>query len=394
MSTIKWHDVTLGNMQPAMTLQKQIKAITAYGGIHDWSFVAELEDLCAGTISEVWNTAGASGTWSYSGGELQGIGGGSSEWHGLVSNDDMPQVGAITFTKKNNRGAALIRATDEDTGYLVYWDSNSIGVSYLDSGSEEALIDLPKTYTGEAEVEIAWREVQYTQNDPHRWLFITVWFDGELGLTYGDNMNDRTLGNKVGFAVYDSDTITFDDIEVPELSYIGDWASIDENDAPMGGLNRLLNGRHVRMFARYDGTLRVWKPAAVSSSATVLEKNIIDYQRTLDRRGLISHTRVWGAFVSADAIDTTIAKLIGHRYMRIDNPNLMTEQECVDEAEYVIDRSQEQSDTAKMRIPALVLIEPEDRLTIPDGDYLIEAIEMSGSQSTLVAIYQLRSYVS
>lgn len=397
MTTLNWMDVTVHDMLPAMTLEKQIRAICSFGGIHDFDFSTELDDLCAGAVSDSWDWASAGGTWTNTNGKLHGVGGGAAAWYHIITVADMPQAGSVTFRKHDNRGAVVLRAVDEDNCYRLFWDASKIALQYVESGSATNLIVMPKVYTGESEVEVAWREVQYTSEDIYRWLFISVWFDGELGLTYGDNIADsgeRTLGQKLGFGVYQSDAIDLDNVRVPEFSEIGDWASLDENEAPGGALSRLIGGRHVRMFARYDGTLKIWKPTTVASSQTITDDRIKQRKRTIDSRKLYTHVRVQGAYVYAEAVDAALIRAAGHRYRRVDMPHLMTEQECVDEAEYFLDRSEEDSDTVDITLCPYVILEPEDRISLPDGEYLLTRMEISGAAGRLQAKYQARKYVT
>jgi hypothetical protein len=381
-------------MCPANTLEDQIKVIAAYGGIHDWDFPAYIDDDCTGTISEIWDDSGADGTWTYASSKLHAVGGGGSVWQTCISQAVVGEAGTLSFVKEDSRGACFLRATDKDNGYLVYWDADSIGVSHVDAGTHTTLIDMPDVFSGTAEVKVAWREMQYTTQDPHRWLFISIWFDGELGLTIGDNINDRTLGSYIGFAVYDSDTIDFSSIRVPRLASIGDWASLDEGESPGGAIERVIAGRHVEYFLRYDGTMRVLIPSTLSSSQTLTTSLIEGMTRTLDRRPLLSHVKVQGAYVDAEAVDTTIAADVGHRYRRVDCPHLLTESECADEAELLLDKHQEMSDVADFVVPMRVLLEPEDKITLPDGEYRITKIHPTGSMAELKARIQARKYVT
>lgn len=393
MTTLNWRDVTVHDMASAMTLENQIRAVCAFGGIHQFDFQSELEDDPSGTIGDIWDTASATGTWSYARASLQGVGGGSSQWYHLISNDDMPEAGVLTFDKWDDRGAVLLRATDEDNCYRLYWDSSDVVLHYVEDGTPTQLIALPKVYGGKASVVVAWREVQYTLTDPYRWLFISIWFDGELALTYGDNIETKTLGQKVGFGVYESDTITFERVRVPELAVIGDWASLDENESPGGSLARIIGQRHIRMFCRYDGTLRVWRPAAVASSETIGDARIVDMVRTIDRRELLSHVRVQGAYVTADVTDTDLLKQIGHRYQRLDVSHLETEEECVIEAGFFLQSLKENAETVEFRSPPFVLLEPEDRVTISEGDYLIVGTSIQLGPGRYSARLRLRKYV-
>ena len=396
MTSLNWLDVTVHDSLPAMTLEKQIRAICSFGGIHDYNFSIELDDLCAGDASDSWDWGSAQGTWANTGGKFRGIGDGASAWYHIVTVADMPQAGSMTFEKFDNRGAVVLRALDENNCYRLYWDASNVALQYVEGGTATPLIVLPKVYTGDSKVEVAWRELQYTSNDSYRWLFISIWFDGELAFTYGDNIADsgtRTLGRKIGFGVYDNDTADFDNVRVPEFSEIGDWASLDENEAPGGALSRLIGQRHVRMFTRYDGTLKVWKPTTVASSQTITNSRIKQNARTIDRRKLVTHVRVQGAYVFAEAVDIDLVRIAGHRYRRVDMPHLMTEQECVDEAEYFLNRSEEDSDVVDITLSPYVILEPEDRISLPDGEYLLTRVAITGAPQRLQAKYQARKYV-
>jgi len=63
------------------------------------------------------------------------------------------------------------------------------------------------------------------------------------------------MGAYIGFAVYGSDTITFNNLAVVQLHTIMEYTSVDPGEAASMGLSRAISYEQLRVQARYDGLL-------------------------------------------------------------------------------------------------------------------------------------------
>lgn len=346
-------------------IEENTKALFAYAGIHDRSFDSELDDNFSTLDTAIWQTVGASGTWTAGGasGYLEGIGDGGADWEVLLSVNDMPSEAVLSVWKNCDRGGLVFRGTDANNHYLLFWDADSCGFKKCSSGSYANLLDIPKIYTGEGDITLSWREIKFKYTADEKWLFMSAWVDGELLGTAVDDISSSTPGKKVGFAVYDSDTVYFNDIRIPELTEVTEWASVDVGESPATGLSRMMGRRHVKYFLRYDGTLRMWRPKAATSTYTY-QRHITGFNWVVDSRNLVGHWRQVGAWEEADRFDTALLQRGITRFHKDNNPDLMTKEACYDEGGYAIQRLKENSDRIDINVPAQVLGEPEDVVTI------------------------------
>jgi len=372
---IRFREFFVCDTQENRCIESTVEALFSYANIHDRSFDTNLDDSFSSLSSDTWNTAGATGTWAAVSNQLRGIGGGAAAWYYLLSNDDMPREGVMTVYKRN-RGGILIRATNANNHYLVFWDANSVGVQKRSAGAYSTLVDVPKAYTGEGDLLISWREIKFRATADEKYLFISLWVDGELACCAVDDITGSTPGQKVGFAVYGTDTVYFDDVRIPELCEIVE-ISMDIGESPAGSLGRLLGRRHIKYFLRYDNTLRMWRPKAQSSAYTY-DNNITDFAQIIDDRGLISHWRQVGAWEQADRFDTTLIGKGIQRFRKDDNAELTTVEACYDEAGYALQELKENSDRVDITVPAQVLQEPEDVVTVyfeRDGNVILNSLD-------------------
>lgn len=358
-------------------IEENAKALFAYADIHDRSFDDELNDAFATLDASTWNTGESDGTWVIATGQLKGTGPGGGAWGYLLSVSDMPSEGTLTVYKNCTQGGIFFRTTDSSNGYMFFWDADSCGFKKRSGGSWSTLADIPKIFTGEGDITLSWREMKFRESSDEKWLFMSAWVDGELAVTTEDDISSATPGKKIGFAVYDSDVVYFDNVRIPELTEIIDWCSLDIGEAPGSALSRLIGGRHINYFLRYDSTLRMWRPKSADSSRTY-QRHITGFNWQIDNRELASHYRQVGAWEQADVFSTPLLQQGVSRFHKSDNPDLMTKEACYDEATYAIQKLRENADRIDMSVPAQILQEPEDVVTVlfvRDGNTVVDSME-------------------
>jgi hypothetical protein len=134
--------------------------------------------------------------------------------------------------------------------------------------------------------------------------------------------------------------------------------------------------RHVKYYLRYNTTLRMWRPKAGTPTYTY-QRHITGFNWHVDSRNLVGHYRQVGAWEEADRFDTTLLGQGITRFHKDNNPDLLTKEACYDEAGYAMQRLKENSDRIDMTVPAQVLQEPEDVVTVlfvRDGNTVINSL--------------------
>jgi len=374
---IRFKEFLVCDTQTNKCIEDNAKTLFSYANVHDRSFDDELTDDFDTLEASVWNTGEADGAWAIIGGQLRGTGPGGAAWGYLLSVGDMPSEGILTVYKNGARGGIYFRMTDSSNGYMFFWDADSCGFKKRSGGSWSTLVDIPKVYAGEADITLSWREMKFRKTADEKWLFMSAWVNGELAVTTEDDISGSTPGKKIGFAVYDSDVVYFDNIRIPELTEITDWCSLDIGEAPAGAISRMIGRRYIKYFLRYDGTMRMWRPKSAASS-WIYQRHITGFNWNVDDRDLASHWRQIGAWEEADRFDTTLLQKGVHRFHKDDNPDLMTREACYNEAGYAIQRLKEVADRIDMGVPAQVLQEPEDIVTVffaRDGHTIINSVD-------------------
>lgn len=362
------------NTEPNKAIEDNAKGFFSYAGIHDRHFDH--------TLNETWEnladwTPSVGGVWSVASNQLTGVGNGGADWDSLVSVDDMPSEGILSVTKTGARGGVIFRATNASNHYLFFWDTTSCGFKKKAGGTYSTLVSVPKVYGGTGDIVLCWREKKFRVAADEKWLTMSAWIDGALAVTTVDNIANSTPGKKVGFAVYDTDTVTFGAARIPELTEVIEWASLDVGGSPAHGLATMLGRRHIYYFLRYDGSLRMWRPKASSSDYTY-QRHITGFSWDIDSRNLVGHWRQVGAWDDADRLDTALLQRGITRFHKDNNPDLLTREQCYNEAGWSLQRLKEESNRIDLRVPAQVLQEPEDTVTIyfaRDGTVIINNLD-------------------
>jgi hypothetical protein len=380
MSSIKFkeHLVVNGNLD--MTIEDVFKATAEMAGIHTFNFFDEFTD--AFSTAAQWDTAGAEGTWTIVSNEMQGTG--SSGWQFCETGSyTTPKAFVLEITADGAYGAVGVLATDIDNVVFCWWNNTSAGITYRNSDADTVLISLPKVLDTEKKLRIS-VQPQISADD----CFISFWANGEF--VANAHLGTYPTGRKLALGCYAANTVTFDDARIPELTEVLDVVTVDVGETPGGALSRAIGRRHINYFVRYDGSLQAWRPSQVASSATMVLGDVDEVIEIVDRRGLVSHWRQVGAWDSADAYNTTLLVSIGHRFHKDDNPDLMTEDDCQNEATLSLVRAQEYAHQAEVSAPFLPLLEPEDRIAVCGEDWLISSMSVNLMAGALIVTYNLR----
>jgi len=327
MTALEFKWLQCNDDRPALCQEDDIARVLAFGGVHD--------TLCDSTIFEQFTTGALSdahleaseGTWSITGGTLQGVAGASPQWYKIRHTTEVEIGFVTTFDKTGDNGAFLFCCDDDYKGYMAWWTGTTVGVSRISDTSETKLISLPIAEAGAASVTVGVWPRQYSSIDEIDDLVLMLWFDGKHLLTY--SMAYQEIGKKVGFAVYQNETATFDNLHIPQLHQLVEWASVDPGEVAGAGLSRIIGYEQIKVRARYDGTARIWRNINTDVDWTVSADRpltVLDEQQIFTP----SHYRMVGALHEADVFRPGNQ---GHIFAIGQDPNALTEDETYNKGE-------------------------------------------------------------
>jgi hypothetical protein len=358
MPNLEFEGLQVYDDRHAQSRMAAIRRILAFSGIHDVECVYKVDEDFNGDLSD-WGDS--SGSWSISGGALSATGDGSSTWYKTRYSEEVGVSLVATFDKTGDRGGFIVGCDDSYNGWLAWWSGSYVGVSDLSAGSETALCQLPCTETGAAKVTVmAWPR-SYSDVDSREDLTIAIWFDRKLLLAHTVDYEER--GEKIGFAVYGDDSITYDNLQIPQLHTVQEWASVDPGEKASGGFGRVVGQDLVRAQARYDGSVRVWRNTGTDVDWIVPGHR---YTRKQTSRKIYtpSHFRLVGAKHEIDNLRTGNQ---GHIFRVGRDPNALMESDTYDQAVLRHRAVEERGRTVRLLLPPNVMLEPEDVIKV-DGE--------------------------
>lgn len=362
MTTLIFEHSRVHDQALPLTLEEIFKHYAAWSGILSTSFDA----LC-----------------SYS---SQSITGGiASGWDAAWMEDELPANFTAYYTEGlSNQGAAF------QVGGSIYHFVTTIGsVEVYKNG--DLVYYLPKSVPTYADVAITFRQQRLSENESDGWMSISLYMNNLHIASYTEYSGTVISPIYMGFCSYDQAISEYTNIRVPELCDTAEYGTLDPGELPTGGLSRTMEGRYLRWMIRYDGSLHAWKTKAVASDHTFSEKYAIS--ANVDATALVTHVRMMGAYIWAEAYDEELSALYGHRFREVDNPMLLTEGEVYIEAEKTLKRFEESAFTGSVDVPFLATLEPDDRVTINGEDWLVTDVNWTADIGNINMSLTLRKYV-
>ena len=211
--------------------------------------------------------------------------------------------------------------------------------------------------------------------------YIWTWFDNDIDAR-SLITRDVTSEWAGGWAWGDS----FEIVNVNEVYPL----VLDAEEAVMNSIARSLEGRYYKQFMRYDGSFKIFIPGERSSVWTPLNPyNIVPGYSLIERA---SHIKVRGAEVEADYLDDEAAQILnGYKFKLVDNPYLLTEEDCYNEAVRIARMLAEQASKMTFDCHFNPFLEPDDLLTLTGyGDFILEAINIKYDSGNFVASYETK----
>jgi len=370
MTAIQFKALQVHDDRPAIAREMSLNRVCSFAGIHDLDMSSAIfENYTTGTISD-YNMGDETGTWAITAGALEGTGGGvGSTWYKVLHDTSVELGWVAQFDKHDIRGAFLFCCDASWNGYQIYWDGTDVCLHSLTADAYTVLSKINCTETGNATITVAVRPVRYTDVDEIDDLVITMWYDSRHILTHLVGY-DSTKGDRVGFAVYESDVCTFDNLWVPQLHQWVEWTSVDPGEYAGSSLNRVISQANIKMRSRYDGSVKFWKPGDPASSWTIPSGR---YRTKTNQRAIYmpTHIRLVGAKHEAENFREGTQ---GHIFEIADDPNVLSHDAVADQASVRHKEIEEAGNTYVISGPPNPLIEPEDVVTLDGTDRKVDTI--------------------
>lgn len=294
----------------------------------------------------------------------------------------------LYYHKTSSRQAAAVfgettqfYAGTDLSGYPTIWDA-----------SGNILQQVPISTPEEADVELTVRQMVMDDTNTNVWISVTMTMNGKWIHTYTKQLEETVDYLDVSLAAYDSDIVVYTDVRIPELYETSEFGTIDPGENAFSGLSRTIEGRYLLYYVRYDGSLRVWRKKARDSVLT-MDASVDRFQESEDLTRLITHARMMGAYIWGESASTDLLQTYGPRFQEVNNPNLLTEEECDLEAENTLKRSEEDAFGAVFVAQHVPLLEPEDRIVVNGDDWVINDYNFEALGGDNRATYNLRRYV-
>lgn len=351
------------NRVPSLTLENVFQQFGAWSGIHDYAF----EDTYADDTAAV--SYGGSGY----GGTMLGL-------------SILPNF-AVQYTF--SALGAGIRVTGGSLDWVIGLDTS--GRPFVLTAAQGILaMRLPTTYSAPATCEMVFRQIRVNDREDEVWFLATLYVNGKVAIAYSEVGSATISAVDVGLYTYTGVSNTFTNIRIPELTETAEFGTLDPGEVPLAGLQRTMEGRYLKYFMRWDGSLRAWKKKARDVTLTV--DHLMGLKRIYDLPALVTHARMMGAWVWAEAINEDLVRQYGHRFFEDNNSMLLTEEECVVESVNTIRRSEEAAFGIDLQAPFQLFLEPEDRITADDDDWLIDGYSLDVGEGRITASISARKY--
>jgi hypothetical protein len=390
--TVNFRDFQMNDNNDAVTIEGVIRRFGAFGGVHQFEFVDDISGFNEDKWDAVTDVSYASGYVGRTG----TIGVDTPIWY----SDPLPHSYVFEFTAHEPTWRVYFRADAAGTNnnsYHVDYDGTDLTVVGKIGGVETILLQKelrPDEVVDWGRVKISVRDTQFNSEDIGRIIYIGVWLNDQLIGAAADNVTEGTPPLYMGFLIPAGDAgIVYSDFRVPNLGEIIPWSSLDPAEYPMDGIRRAIEDRYIKMWMRWNGAMKAWKPKARPVAASVIASKEFGHRRTIDQRQIFSHVRVVGAFQWVQAIDADLVRDFGNRFREVNNTSLWDIDDCSRLAEAILMRVKEQIYQASFSSFGYMYLEYEDRLQLPDPndpDAVIDYIFNSGTWTSQDSTFELQ----
>ena len=386
---VEFEDFRFNDHGRALTVEEAARFFGTYGGILDYEF----DDLVNGDDESQW-TYDSGITHSHSDGTFTVQA--ASAWKRVMSEVKLPADHTIYVRTEgsDNYYGVIVGSDDDGNGYLVCNEgANAWKIYEVTAGAiGDAVHHVYHPYNSPSgDLIVTCRPFEMGDGEEHLWLQITLWRNDQHILTYSKKLAEPLAGPfHVGLAVYSSSSRTYSAVRVPELCLWAEYGTIDPGEEPMGGFERAMEGRYLKWFVRFNGALKVFRPK-FREAAFTLAHPLRDDPR-INQRQFKTRVRLMGAYNWGEAIARDLIATLGDRFEEVTNPMLMSEAECIMEAGRQIRRFASEAETNEAAIQGLPLLELEDRIDLPSGEWVVSAMDKTYPPGGIEYALGLRRY--
>lgn len=367
---VSFYRSAVSDNEHLQTVEDAFRFYFGMAGIHDYRFQSRLGP----TTKTITSTSGWSIDWQTA---------------------EMPFEVLVTADVSSTPFAFVVGTPDHGMYYLV--GINDAGQAFVQKNGATIYREaqfIPAPIIGP--VQFSFREIAWRENEGDKWAVFSLFSGGRHFLSCSVPLSEfmRTVRPcsyyHVGIAAYAGYPVTFTNLRVPQLTNYIEWNSIDPGEYLMGGLQRALEGRYIRFFLRYNGSVAAYRPYSRAPIADLGRADIYALQTSIDRRRLVSHARMLGAYTEAEYLDKTAAQ---HRFVEINNPMLFSIPESASEAAESVLRQREEAVTAIIEMPYKPLWEIDDVISYEGTEYVIMGIEYKLQMTSGMMVVKLKQYL-
>jgi hypothetical protein len=357
----------------ALDQERAIQRVLAFAGVHDTSAADEVsEAFTVGDLSDYHlEEADPNGAWGIVGSKLQGTGYYlGSAWLFVRHTTELEYGYIATFDKTGDYGGFIFQCDDSYNAYLVWWTDTAVGLSELDEGVETQLANIPLTEPGAASVAVAVWPQRRTSIDTIDDLAVMLFFDRKHLFTYVLEYEASRGGMKTGFATWPDETVTYDNYRVAQLHQLVEWTSVDPGEPASAGLSRVITYEQIRIQARYDGSVKLWRNDGVDVDWVVPDGRTLTTVEEV-RLHSPSHFRLVGALHEIDVFRTGDQ---GHVFAVGQDPNALSETATSSRATRRHKILVESGRVVGAIMAPNPVLEPEDVITLDAVDWRVSSV--------------------
>lgn len=386
MAGVHFYQHRLSNTDRTLTVEDAFRFYGAQAGIHDFKF----DELLG--LADISGWIGAVGTFDASSVTFSST---ADAWSTLLHVEDLPSSYVLSYLVDSAHHAAVVGYESTDRYYMIGADANGYPTVWkaVDGTVSVAQVineTMPQMGTIKTEFKQEWRE----ENGTSTWVSISMWINERQIISFSE-INDTPIQNTAyGFAVYDDTaSVKYANVRIPQLGEIAEYGTLDPGEVPIGGLQRVIEGRYLKFFMRGNNALRAYRTVPTLAIAELISDQVDHAALPIDLRQMKTHVRMMGAYTWAEAIDTELMTFFGHRFQEQNNPMLLTELDCYREAVKALKRIREDTFTETTTMDYNPLLEIEDRIETPNGSRLISSFSVEFDPGSATTELELREYV-
>lgn len=380
---IQFDDVTVYDTRQMLSIEDAFRLRGVFAGIHKYEFDSLVND----DFSDLDGWTDPEAVWAISGGGVEASATATGNSWQIAPLWSTAQTRAsfkviATLGQGTTGGACILfRGNGQDTFYFAQIDADRVGFYKSDKGliSTISELDPQQALTWPGTITVGVYQDQYSEYAEDRYLFMSIFLDDRLLLAARDHIPGAIPGFYWGLGIRDGYNVTWRDARIPDLSDIVTWSSLDPSESASGSLARTLGDRVVTYFVRHNDALRAFRPKESALSHTFTRRLSKIYRTPTDRRQLYSHVRLY--YATGDWVEVfspALYKAIGHRFIEVNNQDIVHEDEAYREAGEILRRMEERA--SSYHITAFnhgYLLEPGDRISLPDGNSIVDTVGWS-----------------